>query len=173
MSTDDEIQPGTRIRDWEVLEPIGRGGTTTVYRARRGDEFAALKICHSVEGGARERFVIGARTARALTKDGTPGVVPTLEVGEWNGQPYAVEELLEHSLVEDGVGPDPESAERPTKRRVAWIVDLGIQLADRLAALHESGVLHRDVKPDNILLRADGEPVLTASISRRTSFATR
>ncbi|MFJ4471229.1 protein kinase [Streptomyces sp. NPDC089424] len=145
---------------YRVVDLLGRGGMGTVYEAE--DEQlgrrVAVKLLTAVEGVGRDneawsRFV---RETRALARIDHPGVVTLYDSGvhEPSGTPYLVMQLLEGiSLAElmaaEG-GPLPPSE--------ACAVALG--MVDSLAAAHEAGVLHRDVKPSNVGLTRDGRVVL-------------
>ncbi len=146
-----------RIGRFEVVAELGRGGLGVVFRARDpalGRE-VAIKCLHASRVGSpalRRRF---AREARVLGRVRHANVVRVHEVGEDDrGQPFIVMDLvpgesLQARLARDGRIP-PEEAR-----------GIAAKLADALQSAHDQGILHRDVKPDNVLLRADGEPVLT------------
>jgi serine/threonine protein kinase len=95
-----------------------------------------------------------AREARALAAVRHPSVVDVFEVGEFKGQPYLAMEYLAGSNAREWLlrhGPMPAAA----------VVALGEQLCDALAAVHAAGIVHRDIKPDNVVLEADGTIRLT------------
>src|SRR5439155_21508871 len=95
-----------------------------------------------------------AREARALASVRHPYVVDVFDVGEFNGQPYLAMEYLAGSNARDRLlrhGPMPPDA----------VVSLGAQLCEALAAVHAAGIVHRDIKPDNVVLQADGSIRLT------------
>ncbi|MFB9319248.1 diguanylate cyclase [Cryptosporangium minutisporangium] len=141
-----------------LLGELGRGNDTVVYRARRENsggpatpDYAVkvLGIAASVGAHARQRF---RREAAVLACVDHPGVVRVHAVGEVDGRPYLVMELVEgRSLAEvlhGGVLSQAEAA------------SLGAAMADALSAAHRVGLVHRDVKPHNIMVRPDGQPML-------------
>src|SRR5215831_11244601 len=145
---------------YELLDPVGHGAMGTVWRARdlRLDrEVAAKEVClpgpmTSQDWSVlRERSLREARVAARLTH---PGVVTVHDVAEAEGSPWIIMELvpsrsLAQVLAEDG----PLSPARAAA--------LGMTLLEALGSAHAAGVVHRDVKPGNILVTAEGRAVLT------------
>ena len=139
---------GGRYRTEEVL---GRGGMASVYLARDGelDRPVAVKVLaeHLADTpGFRERFLREAKLAAQLSH---PNVVQVFDVGEENGVPFIVMECVEGSTLAEELkqrGPlDP-----------AEVVDLALQTCGGLEHAHAAGLVHRDIKPQNLLLRPDG-----------------
>jgi serine/threonine protein kinase len=132
---------------------IGRGGMAEVYRARDRllGRSVAVKVLRSaaVTEEERARFTAEARTLARLRH---PGVVTILDAATRDDQPYLVMELVDGRSL---AAHCRESAMEPT--RVAFI---GVQLADALAHAHAAGVIHRDLKPGNVLLDADDRVTL-------------
>jgi tetratricopeptide (TPR) repeat protein len=130
-------------------EPLGRGGMGMVFRAvdgRSGGE-VALKVLTTTDEQARKRLV---REAKALERLAHPNVVKILDAGEERGRPWIAVELVPGGSLEarlERLGPLPPAA--------AAQAALGVARA--LAHAHAQGVLHRDVKPGNVLLAANGE----------------
>jgi tRNA A-37 threonylcarbamoyl transferase component Bud32 len=133
----------------EVKELIGQGGMGAVYLARQKalDRPVALKLIRPREADPTfaERF---AREARALARLSHPNVVTVYESGEAGGLPYLVMEYV------DGV--TLRNAMREQKLTPAGALAVVPQLCDALEYAHAQGVVHRDVKPENILLTRDG-----------------
>jgi Protein kinase domain len=144
------LRPGAEHGPYELLEELGRGAFGVVYRARdrRDGRPVALKVLTSVAGSGAERF---AREAAGLARLRHPGVVGLLDAGVARGFPYLAMELVEGGSLEDleRFGASPT-------RAAQLIRDVALALAHA----HAQGVLHRDVKPANILLDALGRPRL-------------
>src|SRR5881396_576366 len=141
--------------DYEVLEEIGHGGQGVVYRARQKslNRIVALKViglAHWATEAHVKRFRLEAEAAASLNH---PCIVPIYEVGERDGACY-----FSMGLVEGGQL-DAVAKREPMPIRHA--AELIAKLARTVHYAHEHGILHRDIKPGNILLDAKGEPHLT------------
>ena len=136
---------------YELVEVLASGGMATVWRARdtRLERLVALKRPHPAPGESKlwERM---EREARAAAGVNHPNLVTVFDTGRDENGPYLIMELVE--------GPTLASPGRAIGRSEA--VSIGAQLADALAAVHEAGIVHRDVKPANVIL-ADRGPCLT------------
>jgi len=145
-----QLEPGAQVGGYRIESLIGEGGMGHVFRAvgPRGGEVAlkVVKADVAADEEFRRRF---AREARAAAKVSDPHVVAVVDEGEHDGLPYLVQELIEGgSLAERLVGePRPELKE---------VVRICNQVAAGLAAMHRSALVHRDVKPGNILLDEEG-----------------
>ncbi|MEM7247971.1 MAG: protein kinase [Acidobacteriota bacterium] len=140
-----------RFGPYEVIDELGRGGMAWVLRARdeRLNRELALKILPpdplTGESG-RERF---RREARALARVGHPHVVAIHDVGEQGDFLYYAMDLMSGSLLDRLEEPDPGGGPpRDLKRILRW----SLEATEGLAHLHEHGIVHRDVKPSNILV---------------------
>jgi len=146
--------PGARIGPWVVEGPLGRGGVGAVYRARHADtgEPAALKLLHPglrASGRARARFRREAELARSLDH---PALVRVLDAGEADGVDYLAMELVEGRTLAEHLDRLPPPALAANLARVC----AGLEVA------HRRGLVHRDLKPTNVLVReVDGAPVVT------------
>src|SRR5215467_12030826 len=141
--------------DYELLEEIGRGGQGVVYRARQKslNRIVALKViglAHWATQAHVKRFRMEAEAAASLDD---PRIVPIYEVGERDGACYYSMKFIEGGQLDKIIGNEPMPG-----RKAA---ELMAKLAHTLHCAHQNGVLHRDVKPGNILLDAKGEPHLT------------
>jgi eukaryotic-like serine/threonine-protein kinase len=145
---------------YELLDPVGHGAMGTVWRARdlRLDREVAVKeVCLPGPMTSQDRSVLRERSlreARVAARLAHPGVVTVHDVAEAEGSPWIIMELvpsrsLAQVLAEDG----PLS---PTRAAA-----MGMTLLEALGSAHAAGVVHRDVKPGNILVTSEGRAVLT------------
>ena len=143
-------ETGSRIGVYEVLGPLGAGGMGEVYRARdtRLGRIVAVKfLAHdfTADRAARERI---AREAQLTSSLNHPNIVTVYDVGDDRGHPFIVMELVDGESLWQRLG-----ARRLKTREV---LEIACQVADGLAAAHAAGVVHRDLKPQNIMFTADG-----------------
>ncbi|SEG05592.1 Serine/threonine protein kinase [Thermomonospora echinospora] len=144
------------VPGYHVLEKVGEGGFSVVYRAyqERLDRQVALKVLsvNAVDSAAMKRFQRECKITGRLS--GHPNVVTVLDTGSTrSGRPYIAMEYFERGALTDRIareGPLP----------VPEVLRIGVKTAGALAATHETGVLHRDIKPQNILVSRYGEPAL-------------
>jgi serine/threonine protein kinase/tetratricopeptide (TPR) repeat protein len=140
------------ISHYKIIEKIGEGGMGVVYKATdtRLDRVVALKflpprlICDSE---ARDRFEHEAKAASALSH---PNIATIYEIDQVEGRCFISMEYLEGGSLKAHMGKRDLS--------IKEILDLAIQIGEGLSAAHERGVVHRDIKPDNIMLTAKGLP---------------
>jgi Tol biopolymer transport system component len=147
---------------YEVLESIGAGGMGEVYKARdtRLHRDVAIKVLRSFEADSStwERFQREARAASSLSH---PNICTVHDVGEANGQPYLVMELLE------GVTLRVHMGEKALETKSALAI--ATQIAAALEAAHDKGIVHRDIKPANVMITGSGHvKVLDFSLARKT-----
>jgi serine/threonine protein kinase/tetratricopeptide (TPR) repeat protein len=150
----DAEMPGT-LGDYELLEEIGRGGQGVVYRARQKslNRTVALKVVRTGPSTTRvnlKRFRLEAEAAASLDD---PNIVPIYEVGERGGSCYFSMKFIEGGPLDQLFKREPMPI-RPAAELIA-------KLARAVHYAHQRGILHRDIKPGNILLDAKGEPHLT------------
>ena len=148
------MEGARQIGPYRVVSVLGQGGMGVVYRALSPNgQVVALKALLSGRGAnsaQRRRF---AREARALAQVEHPNVVRLLDLGDHEDAPYIVTEFHAEGSLQEALKTGPLSVE--------FVIRIGTQLARGLAACHARGVLHRDLKPDNVLLGEGGVPVLT------------
>lgn len=146
-----DLPPGRTVGHFRIVERIGAGGMGTVYRARdtRLDRDVALKFLPPDLGAGRddeERLLVEARAAAALEH---PNVCTVHEVGETeDGRSFIAMALYPGETLKERIRKGP----LPPEDAAA----IAIQIARGLAAAHERGIVHRDIKPGNVILTADG-----------------
>src|SRR5438034_7971944 len=149
------------LGDYELLEEVGRGGQGVVFRARQKslNRTVALKVISLGQWASKahlKRFRLEAEAAARLEH---PGIVPIHEVGERDGSCYFSMKFVEGGQLDEvarSATADSSCGERaPMPIRQA--VELIVKVARTVHYAHEHGILHRDIKPGNILLDAKGE----------------
>ena len=150
------LPPGTQLGRWRVVEQRGRGTYGVVYRAvAAGQEPASAVALKVALYPSDARF---AREAELLSRLRHPAIPRLLDHGQWQSQEGAVYAWLAMEWVEGAPLYDWTRARRPSSRQVLHLL---ARLARALAATHAAGGLHRDVKGDNVRVRAaDGQPFL-------------
>ena len=146
-----ELTAGTRLGQYEILAPIGKGGMGEVYRARdtKLNRDVAIKIlppAWSLDPERRARF---EREAQAVASLSHPSILAIHDFGEASGITYAVMELLHGESLRDRLA----SGALPVRKAVEY----GNQIAAGLAAAHDRGIIHRDLKPENVFVLDDGQ----------------
>jgi eukaryotic-like serine/threonine-protein kinase len=136
----------------ELMEPLGEGGMGTVYRARhvKLDRQVAVKFLSRAliaQPELKQRFTL---EARALAKVKHPNVVQIFDAGEEDGEAWLVMELVEGGTLASRVPLEPREAVRVMSA-----------VCEALQAVHDAGLVHRDVKPENVLLTVEGEVKLS------------
>ena len=141
---------------YELEELVGTGGMSSVFRAhdRLLDRKVALKILHQHYSGDDDYVERFKREARSVASLSHPNIVTVIDRGEHEERQFIVFEYVEG-----------ENLKRVIERRgaapVASALELGIQIARGLAFAHQQGLVHRDVKPQNVLLNGDGRAKVT------------
>jgi serine/threonine protein kinase len=144
------LAPGTRLGPYEILGLLGAGGMGEVCRARdpRLGREVAIKVLPDEVGGNPDRLARFMREARAVAALSHPNILTVFDVGAHESVPYVVTELLEGATFRALF-----SRRSPTQGQ---ILSLAAQVAHGLEAAHAKGVVHRDVKPENLFLTTDG-----------------
>src|SRR5438552_9992101 len=143
------------LGDYELLEEIGRGGQGVVFRARqkRLNRTVALKVISLGQWASKAHLKRFRREAEAAASLDHPCIVPIYEVDERDGSCYFSMKFVEGGQLDEVTRREP----MPIRRAVELIA----KVAGTVHYAHEHGILHRDIKPGNILLDANGEPHLT------------
>jgi tRNA A-37 threonylcarbamoyl transferase component Bud32/tetratricopeptide (TPR) repeat protein len=150
------------LGDYRLEIELGRGGSGTVYSAidQRLGRRVAIKHLHAEVAQRPTTVARFLREAQLLARLEHPGVVKVLDVGNHEGRPWLAMELVSGESLADRIG-------RLQRNRghvgdsLRELVTAVAQVADALGHAHRAGIVHRDVKPSNVLLRSDGTAVLT------------
>ncbi len=148
------LTPGVNVGPYLIVEQIGRGGMAAVYKAYEESlaRHVAIKVLPEFFAEAKEYRVRFQVEAVAVAKLRHQNILSVFAYGEENGTPYIVSEFVDGGTLADKLN---------GAMRVDEVVVLPMPIASALDYAHTQGVLHRDVKPSNIMLLGDGTPVLT------------
>ena len=154
------IAPGTKLGPYEIVAPLGAGGMGEVYRARdtRLERAVAVKILpaqFSSDPIRKQRFEREAKTISSLNH---PNICTLHDIGSQDGVDYLVMECVEGETLAKRL----EKGALPVEQ----VLKLGAQIADALDKAHRSGVIHRDLKPGNIMLTAAGAKLLDFGLAK-------
>ncbi len=144
------LDSGSFLGPYEIVSMIGAGGMGEVYRAsdsRLGRD-VALKILPSAFAADPSRLARFEQEARAVAALNHPNILAVFDIGQQDGTPYIVSELLEGDSLRTILDKGALSQRRA--------LDYGGQIAQGLAAAHDRGIVHRDLKPENIFVLRDG-----------------
>jgi len=141
---------------YELEELVGAGGMSSVYKARDAllERHVALKILHEHYTDDEEFVERFKREARAVAQLSHPNIVTVIDRGEDGGRQYIVFEYIEGENLKERVV-------RLGRLPVREALELAVQVARGLAFAHQHGLVHRDVKPQNVLLNGDGQAKVT------------
>jgi len=154
------LAPGTHLGPYEIKAPLGAGGMGEVYRARdtRLERTVAIKIlpAHlSSDPVRKQRFEREAKTISSLNH---PHICTLYDVGHQDGTDYLVMECLEGETLAKRLEKGPLPLEQ--------VLKYGSQIADALDNAHRGGVVHRDLKPGNIMLTSTGAKLLDFGLAK-------
>ncbi|MBP1607152.1 MAG: serine/threonine protein kinase, partial [Acidobacteria bacterium] len=157
------LASGTRLGHYQVIDRIGSGGMGEVYRARdaRLERDVAVKVLSGELAASAEALGRFEREAKAVAALSHPNILAIHDLGIQDGMPFSVTELLEGESLGGRLvrGPMPwrEAAE------------IGVAVAEGLAAAHAKGIVHRDIKPDNLFITSEGRvKILDFGLARST-----
>src|SRR4029453_19288987 len=156
------LSAGTRLGPYEILAPIGAGGMGEVYRARDAklDRDVAVKVLPSQLTANADALARFEREAKAVAALSHPNILAIFDFGTHEGVSYAVTELLEGETLRGKL-----DGSTPTQKQA---VDWALQIARGLSAAHGKGVVHRDLKPDNVFVTSDGHvKILDFGLAKR------
>jgi serine/threonine-protein kinase len=145
------LAPGTTISHYEIIEQLGQGGQATAYKARdmRLNRLVVLKTLlpeQAASADARRRFEREARLASALDH---PNICTIFDIGESNGLYFIVMPFIEGRTLKEVINKQP--------LEMRSVLSIAIQVADAIASAHGRGIVHRDIKPTNIIVSNDGQ----------------
>jgi tetratricopeptide (TPR) repeat protein len=159
-----QLEPGARLGRYEIVEPIGKGGMGVVYAAfdPELDRKVAVKLLLGGSGTdstqGRGRML---REAQAMAKLSHPNVIAVHDVGTVGDRVYIAMELVD--------GPTLTKWLAQSRRPIAQIVAMFVGAGAGLAGAHAAGLVHRDFKPDNVMIGTDGRPrVMDFGLARRS-----
>src|SRR5271154_4527520 len=137
------LTAGMKLGPYEIQSLLGAGGMGEVYRAHdsRLNRTVAIKVLPMSFSADRDRLQRFAQESRAAAALNHPNILSIFDIGEANGAPYVVSELLEGETLRDRLRPGPLSSRKA--------LDYAQQITRGLAAAHEKGIVHRDLKPEN------------------------
>ncbi len=143
------LAPGAQLGQYKIETAIGAGGMGVVFRAHdtKLQRPVAIKLLSGdlADAAARRRFQREAQMASSLNH---PHILTVYDVGEFEGRQYLVTEFVDGGTLKNWLQRQPRTWED--------VVELLTGVADGLATAHQAGILHRDIKPDNILVTASG-----------------
>lgn len=143
---------GTKLGRYTLIRQLARGGMSEVYLAQResDEQVYALKVVRQEDERHYQRL---QRELQALSKLEHPHILPVLDYGEQDGIGYCVTPYIEHGTLKERIAEGPLSIEETDS--------ILAQVADALQFIHEAGLVHRDIKPGNVLLDDTGQVWLT------------
>src|SRR6202161_4601369 len=154
------LTSGTKLGPFEIQAPLGAGGMGEVYRARdtRLDRTVAVKILPSHMSENPEAKQRVDREPRAISSLNHPNICTLYDVGHQAGVDYLVMEFLEGETLADRLPKGPLTAEQ--------LLKYGIEICQGLEKAHKTGVIHRDLKPGNVMLPRTGAKLMDFGLAK-------
>jgi len=156
------IPPGTRLGNYEIVGQLGAGGMGEVYKAHdpKLDRFVAIKVLPEHLAGNPDFLARFQTEARAVAALNHPALIGIHDLGQAEGQVFAVMELLEGETLFSCLARGPLAPRRA--------VEFAIQIAHGMAVAHDKGIIHRDLKPDNLWITREGRmKILDFGLAKR------
>ena len=141
---------GHVVSSYQLMSRLGAGGMGEVYLAHdmKLDRRVALKVLSPEVAADRDRLRRFHQEARAASSLNHPHIVVVHDFGELDGRPYMVTEFIEGETLRHRL--------QKGRLPIRDVIDIGLQMAGALSAAHARGLVHRDIKPDNVMVRPDG-----------------
>src|SRR5947209_8237540 len=154
------LEVGTKLGPYEVITPLGVGGMGEVFRARdtRLDRTVAIKVLNSALVATPDLKARFEREARAISSLSHPHICALFDVGAQDGVEYLVLEYLQGETIAERLQKGPLSLEQ--------VVTIGCEVADALDKAHREGIVHRDIKPGNIMLTKTGAKLMDFGLAK-------
>jgi serine/threonine-protein kinase len=144
------LTPGTRVRQYQILSPLGAGGMGEIYLAEdtRLERKVAVKLLGEEFNRSEDRLRRFEQEARAASALNHPNILTIYEIGETDGTHFIATEYIEGETLRHYI--------QHSRLKLREVLDILVQVASALSAAHQAGIIHRDIKPENIMLRPDG-----------------
>ena len=145
------FNPGEQVGPYRIIEQLGQGGMATVYKAYHAslDRYVALKVLHPAFLEDKNFHARFAREAKLVARLEHPNIVPIYDYAEHEGRPYLVMKYIEGITLKARI-----TSSSPGNEEVLRVVEA---VGAALSYAHKHGILHRDVKPSNVILSSDGQ----------------
>src|ERR1043166_4848413 len=144
------IAAETKLGRYEIRSKIGKGGMGEVYLAQdtKLDRKVALKILPADVAGDRNRMSRFVQEAKAASALNHPNIITIHEIEQIDSVNFIATEFIDGETLRERM--------KTEAMKLGGVLDVAVQTASALAAAHGAGIIHRDIKPDNIMLRRDG-----------------
>jgi len=145
------FNPGEQVGPYRIMEQLGQGGMATVYKAYHPalDRYVALKVLHPAFLEDKNFHARFAREAKLVARLDHPNIVPIYDYAEHEGRPYLVMKYIEGNTLKARI-----TSSSPGTEEVLRVVE---SVGSALTYAHKHGILHRDVKPSNVIISSDGQ----------------